>query len=148
MRTAEDFQRVTQTIALWHQYDPASKTELFSTVIETPRGVLLVDPILLSGPAESVLLAGRPVAGIVVTNDNHWRASVELGARFAVPLFGHCASSSETPPSFNPVSTREKIFDAVQIIAIDGAAPGEIALHSPVEDGTLIMGDALIHFDP
>jgi hypothetical protein len=148
MRSAEDFQQITPAIALWHQYDPASKTELFSTAIETPRGLLLVDPILLADPAESALLAGRPVAGIVVTNDNHWRASVELSARFAIPLFGHCASSSETPPSFNSVSTGEKIFDTVQIIAINGAAPGEIALHSPAEDGTLIMGDALIHFDP
>ena len=32
--------------------------------------------------------------------------------------------------------------------AIGGAAPGEIALYSSGEDGTLIMGDALIHFEP
>src|SRR5947209_11046854 len=148
MRPAEEFQQLTPAIALWHQYDGASKSELFSTAIETPRGVLLIDPVLLTPPAENVLLAGRPVAGIVVTNDNHWRASAELAHRFEVPLFAHSPNSTEAPPSVTAVADAGDIMNAVQIIPIDGAATGEIALYSPTDGGTLVMGDALINFEP
>jgi hypothetical protein len=148
MKPADDFQQVTEAVALWHQYDPASKTELFSTAIETPDGVLLVDPIPLAAPAESALLAGRTAAGIVVTNDNHWRASEELAGKFGVPLFAHSSTPNEAGLSFHSLSGGDRILNALEIVAIEGAAPGEIALYSSAEDGTLIVGDALIHFDP
>jgi len=148
MTPADDFQRVTASLALWHRYDPASKTELFSTAIDTAKGLLLVDPILLAQPAEIALLADRRIAGVAVTNDNHWRASIVFATRFGVPVFGHADSLSEKPSSFNSVSNGEKILDDVHVIAVDGAAPGEIALHSAAENGTFIMGDALINFEP
>ena len=148
MRPADDFQQVTSAIALWHQYDSASKTELFSTAIETRNGILLVDPIPLARPAENALLASRHVAGIVVTNDNHWRASLELAGRFGVPLFAHSRTSTEIGLSITSLSTGDKIFEDVEIIAIEGAAPGEMALYSSAEEGTFILGDALIHFEP
>ena len=34
------------------------------------------------------------------------------------------------------------------MIAIEGAGPGEIALYYPADNGTLILGDALINFEP
>jgi len=34
------------------------------------------------------------------------------------------------------------------VIAIEGAAPGEIVLHYASNGGTLIVGDALINFEP
>jgi glyoxylase-like metal-dependent hydrolase (beta-lactamase superfamily II) len=148
MKPADDFQQVTAAIALWHQYDPASKTELFSTAIDTPDGLLLIDPILLTAPAESALLASRTVAGIVVTSHNHWRASEELARKFGVPRFAHSSTSNEARLSFSSLSARDKIFNGVEIIALEGAAPGEIALYSSAEEGTLILGDALIHFEP
>ena len=148
MRPADDLQQVTSAIALCHQYDPASKTELFSTAIRTPRGLVMADPIRLAGPAESALLESKPLAAIAITNDNHWRASAELAARFGISVHGQSAGSSETIPSFVPVGDGDKILDALQVIVIDGAAPGEIALYSPAEEGTLIMGDALINFEP
>jgi glyoxylase-like metal-dependent hydrolase (beta-lactamase superfamily II) len=36
----------------------------------------------------------------------------------------------------------------IEVIAIEGAAPAEIVLHVPAHDGSLIVGDALINFDP
>jgi glyoxylase-like metal-dependent hydrolase (beta-lactamase superfamily II) len=34
----------------------------------------------------------------------------------------------------------------VKVIEIDGAAPGELALHCAADGGTIIVGDALINF--
>jgi glyoxylase-like metal-dependent hydrolase (beta-lactamase superfamily II) len=41
-----------------------------------------------------------------------------------------------------------KICDDLGVIAIEGAVAGEIALHHPLNGGTLLVGDALINFEP
>ena len=42
----------------------------------------------------------------------------------------------------------KKICADLEVIAIEGAVAGEIALYDPLKGGTLIVGDALINFDP
>src|SRR5207245_6267897 len=52
------------------------------------------------------------------------------------------------PSNFVEISGRTKIFPELEVIAIEGAVAGEIALYDPLKDGTFIVGDALINFDP
>jgi glyoxylase-like metal-dependent hydrolase (beta-lactamase superfamily II) len=127
MVAAIEFDEVDSTLRIWHAYDPAAKAELFSTAINTGTSTFIVDPIPFAGKP----LEGWPnVAAIVVTNTNHQRASAEFSERFKVPIFAGAES-----------------FDDVQLnaVAIDGAAPDEIAL---CVNQSLIMGDALINFEP
>jgi glyoxylase-like metal-dependent hydrolase (beta-lactamase superfamily II) len=42
----------------------------------------------------------------------------------------------------------EEISSGLRVIGIDGAAPGEIALHYADNRGTLVVGDALVNFEP
>ena len=52
------------------------------------------------------------------------------------------------PPQFVEIAGGSKICPELEVIAIEGAVAGEIALYDPLKGGTLIVGDALINFDP
>jgi Metallo-beta-lactamase superfamily len=149
MTSVPEFHALRPDLFLWHAYDPKAKAELFSSAIRTAAGLLLVDPI---PPASSVLAElqqAGPLAGVVVTNNNHWRASAELSARFALPLFAHPETyPGEKPPRFNPVANGGRILGHMEVVQIAGAVAGEVALHATNGGGTLVMGDALINFEP
>jgi len=129
---APEIHRLSPTLAIWHQYDPAVKAELFSTAITTQAGVCLVDPIPLDGEALSDLIGTGKVGAVVVTNANHERAAAAFAADFSVPTY----------------SAENSVPEALGLTAIPlpGAAPREIALHCGADGGTMIVGDALIHF--
>lgn len=148
MIVAPELQQVAPDLALWHAFDPKVKAELFSTAVHTPKGLLLIDPIPLADSALPDLLAMARIAGIAVTNANHWRASTAFARKWQVPLFGHAALADDPIDGFQSVEQGDRILDSLQVIVIAGAAPGEIALHWPDDRGSLILGDALIHFDP
>ncbi len=147
MLPAPDLQPITPRLAFWHAFDPASKSELFSTALaDDAGGILVVDPIPLADAARSELLALGTVQAIAVTNANHWRAAARFSADFNAPIFAQ--DNSEPGISGPPARDLEKLFSGLAVIPIDGGAPGEIALHFPQDGGTLIVGDSLIHFDP
>lgn len=149
MISAAELQKVGPAFFLWQASDPKIKTELFSTAIFTPSGGFLVDPILLPDPGVDQLHQTGRISGVVITNNNHLRASSEFAERFSVPIFAHPASfPGQKPSHFSQLADGEKICDEIEVIAIDGAVPGEIVLHSTSNGGALIIGDALINFDP
>ena len=126
-------------LSIWHRYDSAIKADLFSTAVATDSGMLLVDPIDFGNEK---LPGATRVIGIVVTNANHLRASEFLSAKFSVPIY---ATRAAEISSATEVDDRRLIGD-LRVIAVDGAAPGEIALFSERDGGDLIIGDALINF--
>jgi glyoxylase-like metal-dependent hydrolase (beta-lactamase superfamily II) len=129
MLCASEIESVAPGISLWRYYDPAVKTDLFSTAMDAPSGTYLIDPIPLAPEALADL---RNIAGVVVTNENHVRASEEFAARFRVPVY---SGASDPFPS------------GLTAVGIDGAAAGEVAIYSPVDGGCFVIGDALINFE-
>src|SRR5438034_9402348 len=95
-------------------------------------------------------LAGSScVAGVIVTNSNHHRASARFAEQFSASIFGH----GETFPhnssrEFRKVADADKICEGLTVIGIEGAAEGEIALHYAPDGGTFVIGDALVNFEP
>jgi glyoxylase-like metal-dependent hydrolase (beta-lactamase superfamily II) len=149
MRAVSDFDRITPNIAIWHVYDSAVKAELYSTCLTTPDSSYLVDPIPLRSQALGELIGSSRVAGIIVTNSNHHRDSAEFGKQFWVPVFAHRETFSDKPPcAFRKVANGDEICSGLRAIRIQGAAEGEIAVHYAPDGGTLIVGDALINFEP
>jgi hypothetical protein len=139
MISAHEIQPIDHGIFLWHHYDPAVKADLFSTGLPTELGTFLVDPIPL--PAEA--FADQRIAGVIVTNENHQRAAAHFADCFQVPIYAAAifrgAIQIEFASSFTPGLTA---------VAIEGAAPGEIAIYRDEAGGTIVIGDALINFDP
>lgn len=131
MLVAAELEPVTRGTWIWRLYDPAVKADLFSTAISTVRGIYLVDPVPLAADAISELNGQGTIAGIVVTNENHERAAEDFARQFQVPVYN-----------------RSRIGPGLSAISIDGAPAGEIAVYCDEDGGTLIIGDALINFEP
>jgi len=149
VRPASDFDRIASNIAIWHDYDSAVKAELYSTCIGTPDGTYLIDPIPLESEALYELIGSNSVAGIIVTNCNHHRASAKFAADFSAPLFGRTeAFSNKAARELKRVMDGDEISEELRVIGIEGAGEGETALHYDRDGGTFIIGDALINFEP
>ena len=149
VRAALDFDRISPYLSVWHGYDPALKAELYSTCLVTLDGAYLVDPNPLKSEALDELLNSGGVAGIIVTNSNHQRASAQFARQFSVPIFAHRATSLDKMPGESKnVADGDEICDGLRVIGIEGAVAGEIILHYAPDGGTLIFGDALINFEP
>ncbi|MDQ2919184.1 MAG: hypothetical protein M3R10_04820 [Verrucomicrobiota bacterium] len=116
------------------------KADLFSTAITVASGTFLIDPIEL-GDEESPI--GAAATGIVITNANHLRASADFSTRFSAPIY---AMPDADIASARELHDGDFLADELQVIAIEGAAPGEIAIFSARDQGLLIVGDALINF--
>ena len=88
-------------------------------------------------------------AWAVLAHANHLRASDYYSKELSVPILARSASfPGKKPPHFVEISGGTKICPELEVIAIEGAVPGEIALYDPLKGGTFIVGDALINFDP
>jgi glyoxylase-like metal-dependent hydrolase (beta-lactamase superfamily II) len=148
MAIACELIQVAPSLLIWQCYDPALKADLFSTAITTRNGRFLVDPIPLTDAALGQLLNADSVNGVIVTNRNHLRASAEFADRFSVPIFAHAETFPGQAFPGTKVGDGGKICDELAVIGIEGAAAGEIVLHSTTNGGTLITGDALINFEP
>ena len=149
MRAASEFDRITSNIAIWHDYDSVVKTELYSTYVRTSGGAHLIDPIPLESEALDEVIGSNSVAGIIVTNLNHRRAFAQFAERFSVPIFAHSDSfQDEQPKRLRKIADGQAICDELRVMGIEGAVLGEIALYHASNGGALIIGDALINFEP
>jgi glyoxylase-like metal-dependent hydrolase (beta-lactamase superfamily II) len=120
-------------------YDPAVKAELFSTAVRTDGGVVIVDPISLAPDANAAL---GNIAAALITNANHARAAADFTDSISAPaeLIGDFPNARQLANGMS--------LHGLTAIAIPGAAPGEFAFHDARDGGTLIVGDALINFEP
>ncbi|MEY2492477.1 MAG: hypothetical protein QOH24_1428 [Verrucomicrobiota bacterium] len=142
---ADELQYFPPNLALWHAYDRAAKVEVFSTAVMTPDGLVVVDPVNLNIQAQSEFEALGQVASIVISNANHRRASDFFGKRYAAPIF---APAELTNQHFAAGKLAEGEISGLQIMALDGAAVGEFAIYDQRDGGAVIVGDALINFEP
>jgi glyoxylase-like metal-dependent hydrolase (beta-lactamase superfamily II) len=149
VKPASDFDRIASNVAIWHGYDPSFKADLYPTCLLASGAAYLVDPIPLRSEAFKELIGSAPLAGIIVTNSNHHRASAHFAEQFSAPIFARSETvQDKTPRKFRSIADRDKICDELHVIAVDGAAAGEIALYYAPSGGTLIVGDALINCEP
>lgn len=149
VRPALDFDRIAPYLCVWHDYDPAVKAEMYSTSLTTSEGMYLIDPIPLKSEALGKLIGGCPVAGVIVTNSNHYRASHKFAERFSVSIFARCeAFPDKVTQQFKSVADGDEICRGLRAIGIEGAAAGEMILHYAPDSGTLMVGDALINLEP
>src|SRR5438128_862034 len=149
MRPASDFDIITPYLSVWHGYDSAVKAEVYSTCLVTSDDSYLIDPIPLRTQALDELVGSSCVAGIIVTSSNHHRASAQFAEQFSAPVFARGETfPDKTPSEFRRIADGDQICDGLRVIGIEGAASGEIVLHYAPDGGTLVVGDALINFEP
>jgi glyoxylase-like metal-dependent hydrolase (beta-lactamase superfamily II) len=146
---ASDLTPILAGIWVWQDYDSSVKADLFSTALATTEGLYLVDPIPLPDSPLSALSQAATIAGMIVTNANHSRASSAYSDRLSVPIFAKAQSFPDSKPArFTEAKSTAPIGGELEVIEIEGAIAGEIALYHASNAGTLIVGDALINFEP
>ncbi|PYK52148.1 MAG: hypothetical protein DME47_09370 [Verrucomicrobia bacterium] len=115
------------------------------TALAAGNGLIIFDPIALPATHRTDLESLGRVARIVITNANHARNAATFAHSYSAPIFA--------PPELRGELRSHNLHDGLaigplRVIRIEGAADGEFALYHPDDGGTLIMGDALINFDP
>lgn len=146
MPRADEFQQVTDGLFFWQAHAPALKVDLSCCARCTARGLVFIDPIPLARKALAELCAVAKPAAIILTNGNHARAAADYRQRFSIPVLAHTGAVAELGLAVDQeIADGETVLDTFTVIALPGAAPGEIALHA---DGVLHVGDALIHLAP
>jgi len=144
MSAEVEIHRLAEAV-IWQRYDATVKTDLFSTALPTVGGTYLIDPIELKPDEIESVIGGRQVAGIIITNVNHARASAFFRNRFAVPVYAQRAAHADLALTGPIQNIEDSELSELSVLSVAGAALGEIALHSTARSGTLILGDALIN---
>ena len=146
---AAELNQIGSSLFIWQAYDPPAKSDLFSTALVTAAGTFVIDPIALQPPEFARLRKRGHVAGVVVTNANHERAAMSYSGKLSVPIFATAdAFSHAKPEHFVELQDGDRIENEIVVIEIPGAVAGEVALYHEGDGGTLIIGDALINFEP
>jgi Metallo-beta-lactamase superfamily len=149
MPRAQEVDEVASGVLIWQAYDSTTKADLFSTALTTHAGLYVVDPIPLASDGLRVLRALGKAAGIFVTNANHARAAAEFARTLSVPILAHRElSGTQDFPHATSVHDGEEFSRGLTAVALKGGPAGEMALHYSDNGGTLILGDALINFEP
>ena len=149
MARAQELEPIVPGISIWQVYEPAVKAELFSTALTTDSGTYLVDPIPLAADSLAALRARGETIGIFVTNANHDRAAAKFARDFSVPTYAHYTLGGKIEfADVIGVKDGQTLAGGLTVIAVDGGAVGEMALHCFQDGGTMVMGDALINFEP
>jgi glyoxylase-like metal-dependent hydrolase (beta-lactamase superfamily II) len=144
MLRALEIEPVVPGISLWRCYDLASKSDLYSTGLQSDDGLLLVDPIDL---ATDVMADLERVAGVIVTSENHVRCAAFFAERFEVPLYAEATVAAGLTGA-TPIQVERQFAPKLTAVPIQGAAIGEIAIYWDSDMGTIVIGDALINFEP
>lgn len=141
-----EIDRICPSLLSWHRYAPDVKADLFSTAVLSKAGAYLIDPIAIGSDELRTGLSPAAIAGVVVTNENHARASGELAAAFGVPVYTHAATRAALElEDATIIADGDEFAAGLRATAIDGAPAGEIAIHAAPDGGSLIIGDALIN---
>jgi glyoxylase-like metal-dependent hydrolase (beta-lactamase superfamily II) len=143
MIRADEIHRVSSALFVWQAYEPAVKCDLTSAALKIDDRLVLIDPIpLTSGALEELLAEGMPSL-IVCTNANHARGAGEFRKRSGAMIVAHrdAAAGLEVNPDAW-IESETRLMDAIEVLAVPGASPGEIAL----QFGNIVcLGDAVIH---
>jgi hypothetical protein len=148
MPLASEIEPVSPGISIWRYYDRSVKSDLFSTALGTASGIYLIDPIPLAPEALADLAGPAKIAGIIVTNENHERAAAQFSEKFAVPIYLSAALIGATRLPLAAAVQDKRLPATLTAVEIDGGPAGEIAIHFAGGDGTMVVGDALINFEP
>jgi len=148
MIEAADLSALTDRLWLWQAYDPAVKSDLFASAVKTAEGLFFIDPIPLASAPLAELTAHGHVAGVLVTNANHPRAAVAFAREAGATIFAAEPIIGELGGGKTESITGGEIIPGVAAIPLAGAAAGETAFHFAGHGGTVVIGDALINFEP
>lgn len=137
---------VLDGVRIWHFYEEAIRAEMYGTAVLADDGWVLIDPVELVPEAMNFFKKRGPVAAVVLTNSNHWRAASQFREWFSAPVLVHPEAVGELPETPDGVLTSSRLVGgSLRVVELPGAGPGEVALFD--SRGRLHVGDALVNLE-
>ena len=156
MKPADDFADLgsndprLSVLACWEAYSSESKIDYHSSALGVDGQLYFVDPVPLQRELLAQLAHTTAPAAILLTSANHARAAEAYKKQFSIPIYAHADAREELgielDGEFLHTSTAE--LNAFEVVALPGAAAGEVAIFTPLGGGIVVMGDALINLRP
>ena len=142
---ADSLDLVVSGLWFWQVYDPEVRVDLSSSSVQTPEGLVLIDPVAVTSAVFAELEEKGKIAGIALTNGNHARSAALFRDCWKVPIFAHQDAVEELGLDVDVVvSPGETVCGVLEVVSLEGAGPGEIAYWNR-EQEHLHVGDALIN---
>jgi glyoxylase-like metal-dependent hydrolase (beta-lactamase superfamily II) len=133
----------------WTWFSERNGYDFNGWLIRDPGGNLCVDPVEPTAEALATL-EREGVARVVITNRNHYRASMAVKQRTGATISIHPADAAFAVKNGVAVDGELQAGQRVgpfTVIGAPGKSPGEVALHW-VERRILIVGDACVGKPP
>jgi glyoxylase-like metal-dependent hydrolase (beta-lactamase superfamily II) len=144
LAAAASFIHQSENLLSWNVYDPVVKADLTSNAILSQNGWWFIDPIYPPDGYQAVL-NGRPVLGILLTNENHERDARLMARELGAKVYAHEAAKPHLHSPPNGIFKDKKMIDQGPMpYFIPGPSYGETAYFFK-EQKILTIGDALIN---
>jgi glyoxylase-like metal-dependent hydrolase (beta-lactamase superfamily II) len=136
-------------ILTWPWFSARHGYDFNGWLVRHSQGNLCIDPAEMSNEVLEEL-AAEGVARVLLTNRNHFRASMRVKERTGARIAIHPADAAFAREKGTTVDDELRTGDRVGplvVVGAQGKSPGEVALHWP-ERRILFVGDACIGKPP
>jgi glyoxylase-like metal-dependent hydrolase (beta-lactamase superfamily II) len=136
-------------ILTWPWFSARHGYDFNGWVVRHPEGNLCIDPVEMSNEVLEEISA-EGVTRVLLTNRNHFRASMRVKERTGARIAIHPADAAFARAKGTTVDDELRPGDRVgPLVVVDaqGKSPGEVALHWP-ERRILFVGDACVGKPP
>lgn len=134
--------KIHPSLVWWNRYAEEVKCDLSSIAYRALEGWVLIDPTPLPDEMLHSLKKEASLAAILITNENHSRASSDLREKHSIPIFASSLATEKLDLKVDFTFDKPTCFD-LEIVPIPGATEGETCFIAP--EGIAIMGDAIIN---
>jgi len=142
-------QEILPDIFIWSWLSPPHGYNFNGYLIRQPGGNLCIDPADPT-PEDLAEIVRHGVGRILLTNRNHVRDANRIRSRTGARTAIHPADAGYAQgqgAAIDDALTVGESIGPLQVVAVPGKSPGEVALHWPARR-LLIVGDALIGNPP
>lgn len=142
-------QEILPDIFTWSWLSPPHGYNFNGYLIRQPGGNLCIDPADPT-PEDLAEIVRHGVGRILLTNRNHVRDANRIRSRTGARTAIHPADAGYAQgqgAAIDDALTVGESIGPLQVVAVPGKSPGEVALHWPARR-LLIVGDALIGNPP
>jgi glyoxylase-like metal-dependent hydrolase (beta-lactamase superfamily II) len=140
---------ILEGIFTWPWFSQRHGYDFNGYLVRHPDGNVCVDPVEMPPEVEGEI-ASLGVERIVLTNRNHFRASMKLKERTGAPIAIHPADAGFAREKGTRIDEELRPGERVgpfDIVSSPGKSPGEVALHW-VDRRILLVGDACVGKPP
>ena len=146
MKPATNLNEITRNLYGWSSFHPQWKTDFDSYAVKTPDGVVFIDPMK---PEPDVIQKleelGEPI-GIFLTNAHHDRDADWFRKQYDIQVYAHEKAKSDCDTKIDVlVLDGERLPGGLKAIHLPGSTASEIALHTNISGGIILIGDALLN---